>query len=469
MAGFGLALRGEASVCRPRSTEEVLEALATSSSVALRGAGMSYGDAAMNTGGRVLDLTAMDRILAFDPESGIARVQPGVTIGALWRHTIAHGYWPAVVPGTMAVTVGGAAAMNVHGKNAYRVGPFGEHVVSFTLATPRGELIVCDREREPELFHAAIGGFGMLGCFVELELRLTRVHSGRLRVSAISVPDLDTALATLEEQRATADYLVGWHDAYGRGRALGRGLIHRADKLGPGEDPQGKRLLAPEHQDLPSRLLGVVPKAWIWPGMWLAAHLGAIAPVNYAKHLAGRREARRPPRLQSHGAFHFLLDYVPGWRKAFLPGGLIQFQPFVPAAAAGSVLAGLIESCQRERLVPYLLVLKRHRPDPFLMTHGLDGFSLAMDFAVTRRNRERLFAHCRRMAERVLEAGGRFYYAKDAILDSSAFRRIHGEDAVDRFLALKARLDPKGVLATDLSRRIMAGAGGRTQESASIQ
>lgn len=462
VTGFGLALRGEAAVCRPRTPEQVVEALVDSSSLALRGAGMSYGDAAMNTGGRVLDLTAMDRILSFDPRKGVARVQPGVTIGALWRHTIAHGYWPAVVPGTMAVTVGGAAAMNVHGKNAYRVGTFGEHVLSFTLATPRGDLLVCDRERDPELFHAAIGGFGMLGCFVELELRLARVHSGRLRVRAISVPDLDAALATMEEERAGADYLVGWHDAYGRGRALGRGLIHRADKPAPGEDPEGERLLAPEHQDLPSRLLHVIPKGWIWPGMWLVAHLGAIAPVNYAKHLAGRREARRPFYFQSHGAFHFLLDYVPGWRKAFLPGGLIQFQPFVPAGVAGRVLADLIESCQRERLIPYLLVLKRHRPDPFLMTHGLDGFSLAMDFAVTRRNRKPLFDHCRRLAERVLEAGGRFYYAKDAILDGSAFRRIHGEDAVERFLALKERLDPRGVLQTDLSRRVMAGVSART-------
>jgi FAD/FMN-containing dehydrogenase len=143
------------------------------------------------------------------------------------------------------------------------------------------------------------------------------------------------------------------------------------------------------------------------------------------------------------------------------PGGLIQFQPFVPRRDGETVLRTVIERCQRARMVPYLAVLKRHRPDPFLMTHALDGYSLAMDFAVGTdpTARAALWALCRELADVVLAAGGRFYYAKDATLEASAFGRIHGADAVERFRALKQRLDPAGVLQTDLSRRLGVSAG----------
>lgn len=456
--GWGEAVRARCAVYRPDSRESAAEALAGCArdgvAVALRGAGCSYADATLNDGGRLLDLSGLDRILEFDQERGTARCEPGVTIGQLWRRAIPHGWWPPVVPGTMATTLGGAAAMNIHGKNQYAVGTFGEHVERITLLTPRGEVLECDRQRHGDLFHAAIGGFGMLGLILELTVRLKRVHSGRLRVTALAAHDLEHNLALLEAHRGDADYLVGWLDGHARGAALGRGLLHRADQLAPGEDPAGEAMLAAERQDVPSRLFGVVPKAWIWPMVWLAVKSGGIRAVNAAKFAAGLREARRPPYLQTHGAFHFLLDYVPGWKRAFLPGGLIQFQPFVPAAAAARVYRALLERTQREGLVPYLLVLKRHRADPFLMTHSVDGYSLAMDYAVRGATRERLWRLCRDMAELVLEAGGRFYYAKDAVLAADAFPRVHGADAVGRFLALKARVDPAGILQSDLARRL---------------
>lgn len=457
--GWGMAVAGEALVCRPVNRDELAAAVRVAADsgtpLGFRGSGCSYGDASMNTGGRVIDLTAMRRIVSFDADKGVARVEPGVTIRDLWRRSIPHGFWPAVVPGTMAVSIGGAAAMNIHGKNNFAVGSFGEHVLEFTLLTPTGEILTCDRQRHADVFHAAIGGFGMLGCFVELVVKLKKVHAGRMRITALSLPNLDAALDALEAHRGDADYLVGWLDGYAKGAALGRGHLHRADQLAPGEDPESERLLQPDRQDVPPRVMGIMPKSWLWPGMWTTYKVGGWRFVNALWYAAGKREAKKPPYLQTHGAFHFLLDYVPRWQWAFKPGGLIQFQPFVPREHAAPVLRQLLEMCHAERLIPYLLVLKRHRPDPFLMTHAVDGFSLAMDFAVTGGNRQRLWALCQRMAEAVLAASGRFYYAKDAVLQSSAFTRIHGAPAVERFVALKRRLDPAGLLQTDLSRRLM--------------
>lgn len=458
--GWGQAAGGACLVQRPKARGEIEAALAelqAGQTLGLRGSGCSYGDAALNTGGHLLDLGGMNRILAFDAATGIAEVEPGVTIRQLWRHSISLGYWPAVVPGTMEVSCGGAAAMNIHGKNNFAAGSFGEHILDFDLLTPKGEVLHCSREQNPELFHAAIGSFGMLGVFLRLRMKLKRVHSGRLKVTAIVTRDLAASLAYLEDHQDSADYLVGWLDLYKGGKSLGRGAIHQADQVAEGEDPEGEQMLRPERQDVPSRLFWVVPKGWIWPGMWLALQGGMWRFVNAAKFHAGKLEARKPPYLQTHGAFHFLLDYVPNWKKMCSPGGLIQFQPFVPKDSAERVLRSLIEMCQKDGLPPYLGVLKRHRPDPFLMTHAVDGFSLAMDFALSAARRPRIWALCRRMADVVLEAGGRFYYAKDAVLEADSFARIHGDAAVAQFRALKQQHDPQHLLQTDLSRRLMGG------------
>ncbi len=458
--GFGMAVGGAARVFRPTTVEQVADAFAAvraaGGSIALRGAGCSYGDAATNTNGHVLDLSGMRAVHAFDPATGVAIVEPGATIRDLWRRSIEHAHWPRVVSGTMAVSLGGAAAMNIHGKNNYVLGSFGDSVRAFDLLTPRGELVHCTREGQPELFHAALGGFGMLGCFTRLWIETKRVHSGRLRVWGIVAKDLEHNLQLLEDLRDKADYLVSWVDLHGKGAGLGRGLMHRADHLGPGEDPDGLRYFDPGLQEVPSTLFGVVPKAWLWPGMWCAVHLGRVGLVNAMKFAVGAREQRQSPYLQTHGAFHFLLDYVPRWQWMTKPGGLIQFQPFVPRAEGARVLRTLIEKCHAAGHVPYLGVLKRHRPDPFLMTHAVDGYSMAMDFAVSARKsaRESLWTLCRELAEIVLTAGGRFYYAKDAVLLASSFARVHGEPTVAKFRALKAQWDPDRLLQTDLSRRL---------------
>ncbi len=453
-----MAVGGDSEVCRPVNAEQVAQAMSAArhSSIALglRGAGQSYGDASLNSGHQLLDLTGLNNFKSFDPDTGIAVVEPGVTIRQLWRRSIQHGWWPAVVPGTMHVTCGGAAAMNIHGKNNFAAGTFGEHVRSFKLLAPTGEVLSCSREENADVFHAAIGGFGMLGCFLEIELQLKRVHSGRLLVTAITTPDLESSLELMDANRRHADYLVGWIDCYGKGRSLGRGLLHRADQMAKGQDPVGEKMLTARRQDVPSRILGVMPKAWCWPLVWCIVHTGMLRFLNLAKYKSSIREAGRPPHMQTHGAFHFLLDYIPNWKKALLPGGLIQFQPLVPKDQAARVFRTILERCLQQRLIPYLGVLKRHRQDPFLMTHAVDGFSLALDFAVTRANRDRLWKLCQELAEVVLGASGRFYYAKDAILTASSHERIYGREAVFQFASLKQRLDPKFLLQTDLSRRV---------------
>jgi FAD/FMN-containing dehydrogenase len=465
--GWGMAVDALAHRVFPESAEGIADALALarrkSLPVAFRGAGRSYGDASTRDGGLVVDLSRFNRILAWDPASGIIETEPGVTIEQLWKHIIGDGFWPPVVSGTMFTTMAGCAAMNIHGKNNYCAGPFGEHVLDFDLMLADGSIMTCSREHNAGLFHAAIGGFGMLGCFTRLRLKMKKVHSGLLWVEAFTTPSLDGMIEEFEDRLEDSDYLVGWIDCTAGGRGLGRGVVHQAKYRAPGEDARPADTLNVAAQELPSTLLGVVPKSLMWlPLSFFTNNLG-MRCVNTGKYLASRFIAPRGERyLQPHAAFAFLLDYVPGWKNAYRPlagdargCGLIQYQSFIPAENAARVHETLVRMARRAGMPSYLGVFKKHRPDAFLMTHALDGYSLALDFKVTARNRRALWALCHQMDEVVLDNGGKFYFAKDATLRAGAVERFIPPANLAAFLALKEQCDPGNLLQTDLSRRLL--------------
>ncbi|MBV9848705.1 MAG: FAD-binding oxidoreductase [Armatimonadetes bacterium] len=458
--GWGMASAAMGYVYRPSTVDGLCaifdEARRTGRPIGLRGAGRSYGDAALNAEGIVLDLTRMSRILDWNPDTGTVTVEPGVTVQQLWQHTIEDGWWPHVVPGTMFPTLGGAAAMNIHGKNNWKVGPIGDHIEEFDLMLPSGEVKTCSRAHHADLFHAAISGFGMFGVMTRLTLRLKRVYSGLLNVEPIPHRSLAHLFDIFEERLARADYLVGWIDCFAEGDGLGRGLVHQANYLAPGEDPQPAQTLRVANQELPDTLFGVVPKSLMWRFMKPFANNPGMRLVNFAKYLAGEKAGVGQTHHQSHAGFAFLLDYVPHWQFSYKPGGLIQYQSFVPAAHAQEVFSAQLRLAQSYGIVPWLGVFKRHRPDDFLMTHAVDGYSLALDFAVRESARGGLLSLAAEMDRLVLDAGGRFYFAKDSALHRASVRDALGADRVDKFFALKAECDPETLLQTNLYRRLLA-------------
>lgn len=458
---------GEASgsvsyVYRPSTVEALREIFAiarrSGRTVGFRGGGNSYGDAALNNENILVDFRRMNRILAWDPAGGQIRVEPGVTLAQLWQYVLEDGWWPPVVTGTMKITMGGGAAMNVHGKNAWKMGPIGDHIIEFDLMLPSGEIVTCSREENADLFYAAIGGFGMLGAFTSLTLRMKRVYSGLLDVEALASPNLKEMMAYFERHLDSSDYLVGWIDAFAEGDALGRGQIHRANYLAEGEDARPRETLRLEQQQIPETVMGFLPKLWLPFFMRPFYNNLGWRAVCFAKYMSSRlMEGTEGVRhRQPHAHFHFLLDAIP-FKKAYGPGGIIQYQAFIPAEEAPETMSRLLRMGQAHGVPNYLSVLKRHRPDPFLMTHGLNGYSLAMDFKITEGNRARVRQLAREMDEEVLAAGGRFYFAKDSTLRPEVVRAYLGQETVDAFCALKARCDPEGLIETNLWRRLFAG------------
>ncbi len=458
LQNFGRSIGSPAYVYRPTHVEQIAELFELAKrhnfTIGLRGAGRSYGDASLNGGQVAIDIQRMNRVLDWNPETGVIKVEPGATIQHLWQYTLEDGWWPPVVSGTMFPTMAGALATNIHGKNNYIAGTIGEHILEFTALLPNGETVTCTPQTTPDLFYSIISGLGLLGVFTSVTIKLKRIYSGNVWVHAWAPPNLRAMLADFEPVKSKVDYLVGWVDTMVGGNVLGRGQIHTADYLHEGEDPVGARSLRVDYQVLPDTFFGLIPKSSLYHFMRPFGNNIGWAMVNLGKYLSSRLLSHYKWHLQSLVAFNFLLDYVPNWEKSYGAAGLIQYQSFIPKDTAADAFSEMINLTLKRGMPSYLGVLKRHRPDKFLLSHAVDGYSLALDFKVPTHNRLALQKLCDDMSEIVLQAGGRFYFAKDSMLNADQVRRFLGEDTLRCFREIKARVDPQSLLQTELYRRL---------------
>jgi decaprenylphospho-beta-D-ribofuranose 2-oxidase len=411
--GFGLYNFSVSTVHRPASVEELRDVLAAcrrrGESPVFRGAGRSYGDAAVNARGPVVELTQLAAIRGFDEETGVVRAEAGLTLGSLWRFSLPKGFWPPVVTGTMHVTLGGAVAVNVHGKNGWMRGTLAEHVREVAVLRKDGHL---DRVPAEDLrFAGLVGNARLEEPIVEVALRLKRVPTGYLDVEAFATPDLAATLAAVNGAKEAFEYVVAWTDCFPGGRSLGRSVVHLANAHSAASgEPKGFS----EAEQLADVKTGPLPIPLMLLGLRLTAKGPQMRAVNAAKFLAGRLAGRSLYR-QSLVAYSFLLDYLPGWNEVYRPGGFIQYQLFVPKERAEEAFARAIRLQHEHGVVSTLAVMKRHRADPFPRAYAPDGFSLALDFPITRGNSTRLVRLCRAFDRLLLDCGGRVYRAKDCV------------------------------------------------------
>ena len=447
LTGFGMASKADAYLFSVTSVDEIRRALEAAvgarRQVILRGAGRSYGDASILPEAVAIDLTTMNQVLAWNPETGVIDCEPGVTIEQLWRHCLPCGWWPPVVSGTMFVTLGGALAMNIHGKNNFKVGTLGDHVLEVDCMLADGSI----RTFKPRdgYFESVVSSAGTLAIFTRIRLQMKAVQSGMLNVYAESASNWEDQFDLFESNAEIADYMVGWVDCFAKGKHAGRGQFHAA-----WHDQEASRdTLLEESQDLPANILGVFPKRHVWRILRIVNNPIGVRLLNLAKYYSSRLIGNRSFHRQSLVAFSFLLDYVPDWRNSYLPDGFIQYQSFIPTERAHEVFRRQIELCHSSHYVPYLGVLKKHRPDNFMLSHGVDGYSLALDFPATPRRWPELLDLAHRMNNLVREAGGRFYLAKDSTLRPEDYT-----EAATRLKIAKDALDPDGLFSSSLAERI---------------
>jgi decaprenylphospho-beta-D-ribofuranose 2-oxidase len=441
LTGWGHTAPSAAELVQPRTPAEI-EALVIGAGrrgLIARGLGRSYGDAAQNAGGTVVDTTGLDDIVDADLASGIVTVGGGLSLDALMRTMVPRGWFVPVTPGTRHVTVGGAIAADIHGKNHHVEGSFASHVLAVTLATPGG-LRTVTPSGEPELFWATAGGMGLTGVIVEATVQLLAVETAFVRVDAERCRDLDDVMGRMEDGDHRYRYSVAWVDCVTSGSSFGRAVLTRGDHARFDELAPAARRVAREFSP---RVRIEVPPV-VPSGLVNRVTMRALNEAWY----------RRAPkaalgRIQTLSMFFHPLDEIGAWNRMYGPQGFLQYQFVVPFAA--SHLVGLaIERLADAGIPSSLAVLKRFGPgDPGPLSFPIAGWTLALDMPAGHAS---LGPVLDGLDEAVASAGGRVYLAKDARLQPALLAAMYPRLA--QWRVVQRGVDPDGVLTSDLARRL---------------
>jgi len=443
--GWGRAGSTRAHLAEIDSVADAVSALRTANGgrgVVPRGLGRSYGDAAQNAGGTALDLTKLNRILHLDAESEppTVRLQAGVSLDALMRALLPFGLWVPVLPGTRQVTVGGAIAADVHGKNHHTQGSFGNHVRSVDLLTADGRLsTLAPGDETSRLFWATMGGMGLTGVILGATIALQRVETAYFLVDTDRCTDLDDLMAKMTDRDDDYTYSVAWFDAVTKGRHMGRSVLTRGNKarrqdLSPKQARDALSFRAPS--------LGTVPE--IFPNRMV----NAVTARAFNEFWYRKAPKHRVGEVQNITQFFHPLDVVAEWNRVYGSHGFLQYQFVVPFSEV-EIFRSCLEAIVASGHVSCVNVLKRlGAGNPAPLSFPMPGWTLTVDLPIE----DGLDRLCNALDELVIAAGGRVYLAKDSRLGAAAFRRMYPR--LDDFLAVRREVDPDGMFNSDLARRL---------------
>lgn len=453
LTGWGRTAPTAAAVAEPATVDAVAALLqqAGPRGVIARGLGRAYGDPAQNAGGVVARLTRLARIHHYDPATGDVTVEAGVRLDTLLRMLLSRGRYLPVVPGTAHITVGGAIACDVHGKNHPVDGSFGDHLTGLTLHSPTGRLELTPQQ-QPEPFWATVGGLGLTGIITTATLKTQPIPTPHIRQRVLRCDDLDDLLTRMTTDTANSRFQAAWIDALGSGRDLGRSLLTQGEwasltDVPDGHGPTDPHRLSYRHTEAGN---GRAARPVL---SRLATHRMLNQTTVRAFNTWRFHTAPRRPRsaLVSPTAHFFPLDRIADWNRLYEPRGLVQYQFAVPDDSQGhKALEYALQAPQTAGCPAFLAVLKRFgaRAHPYL-SFPRPGWTLAMDFPAAA---DGLAALLDRLDERVLCAGGRLYLAKDSRARAGTIAAMYPD--LSAWQHIRSRLDPNGILLSDQARRL---------------
>jgi len=369
------------------------------------GMGRSYGDVCLNNCGTLLVTTALDHILAFDEQIGLLRCESGISLDEVLRFLVPRGWFLPTTPGTKFVTLGGAIANDIHGKNHHHSGTFGCHVTRFELLRSNGERFICSREKNPEWFAATIGGLGLTGLITWAEFKVRRIANSFIEMESIKFRDLDEFFAITKESDQDYEYTVSWQDCLAKAKTLGRGIFMRGNHAKAG---------APD--------LSLHPK----PGITVPFDFPSIALNQVSIKLFNtlyyaRLRRRLTKSIVHYNPFFYPLDSINKWNRIYGSRGFFQYQFVVPFSEDNRAIRAILKEISESGQASFLAVLKTFGDirSPGLLSFPMPGVTLALDFP----NRgEESFVLFEKLDRLVIEAGGRIYPAKDARMSAATFQ-----------------------------------------------
>ena len=437
--GWGRTSPTTATVMTPRSIEEISAAVARAAGrgVIARGLGRSYGDAAQNAGGLVVDTTGLNRI-ALDPATGLVTAEAGASLEEIMKVLLPAGWFVPVTPGTRQVTVGGAIGADIHGKNHHVDGSFGKWVRSLVLVGADGGVQTVAGDVGDPLFAATIGGMGLTGIVAEVTFQAIPAETAYVSVLTQRAANLDEALEAMRDD-GDYRYTVAWIDLLATGAAMGRSVLTLGNHITREELPAAKQGRASAFA--PSTRLSAPPMP---SGLLNPLSVRAFNELWFRK---APREAKTT--VESIGHFFHPLDGVSDWNRLYGRAGLMQYQIVVPMDSV-DVLRGVVQRLNENKLASFLAVLKRFGPGSGgYLSFPMAGWTLSVDLPVRPSRMGTVFDE---MDREVAAAGGRIYLAKDAVARRGVMEQMYPE--LEKFRRVRDDVDPGRVFVSDLSRRL---------------
>ena len=433
---WGNAKGSESYLREPKSTDdlrEIVESVGNSGGIA-RGSGMSYGDQPMNSDGEVIRPLFRKENIENPNSNGLITVPSSLTFAELLERVVPLGWFMPVVPGTSFVTIGGAIAADVHGKNHYRKSSIASHIKSIALMLADGETIRCSKTEEAAIFWATMGGLGLTGIVIEATIQLSRIRSSKVEVSRNSFGNFSDLFEAMKSQVNRFDYGVAWLDLISKNN-FGRGILETANH---------------EISNNPHHEFSYIAK----PTLPLPNHLAdsflrrsTVKAYNSLRILsAGRTETIKKTELS---AFMHPLDKVRNWNRLYGKSGIIQWQIAVPEISEHT-LFDVIDSIQKAKVPAFLAVLKKlGASNQAPLSFPMEGWTLAVDFPA---NDKRIYGFLDALDQELVKAGGRIYLAKDARLDLELIPKMYPD--LDEWKSIRKNIDPDRRWQSDFSRRL---------------
>jgi FAD/FMN-containing dehydrogenase len=433
--GWGRFPKASAALLEPVDSESLIKILTAKKkigSMIARGAGRSYGDSALSE--NLISSRFLDSFLSLDQESATIRCGAGVSLDSILKVCIPRGWFLPVLPGTKFVSVGGAIAADIHGKNHHQDGSFCDHVAEFTLVLASGEKVTCSPQQNTELFHATCGGMGLTGIILDATIKCERVSSVSVRQRSLVANTLSECMELLDTN-ADSKYSVAWLDCLASGDRLGRSIIYLAQHDGNSDttkEPKYKTRRGPTVPfDTPTLLINKFT-------------MGLFNSAYFNLKKKGPRQS-----TAHYDAYFFPLDHIGNWNRLYGAGGFLQYQFVLPSGAALEGISQVLSKVSGAGKGSFLSVLKKFgKANANLLSFPQPGYTLTLDF----KREKSLFPLLDGLDEIVLAHGGRIYLAKDARMSESVFKA--GYPAWEKFLEIKTRVDPTGVFSSLQSKRI---------------
>lgn len=438
MSGWANYPKETGNVYQPETLADIQNALDQEGHHIVYGLGRSYGDTALNQNGGMIRFDKRNHMLTFDEDTRLLTCQAGVSLADIIDVFLPRGFFLPVSPGTKLITVGGAIANDVHGKNHHVDGCFSEFVLSFDLLLASGNVITCSRTQNVDAFWATVGGIGLTGIILRATIELISIETSYIKATYEKAENLDAAFEKFIENDTQYRYSVAWIDCLSTGNSLGRSVLMRGE--------HAKRSDLPSNIHKPIRDTGKRHIKVPFHAPSFALNYWSISAFNNVYYASFKNETK----IVDQTAFFHPLDSIDDWNKLYGKRGFLQYQAVFPKdnqPKAG--IRKLLECLSSEKRSSFLAVLKSTgKANNGMLSFPMEGYSLALDMPI----KQGTFHFLKELDEIVLAHGGRVYLAKDAAISQETFRQMYPN--WEQFVDEKYKLDPQGKFQSSMSRRL---------------